>query len=219
MGTVEKRAQNGCGIKRSAQKVSECRYLLAARIRTLCAIAIVSLLGIATSALAESPAEGANATLKVYVLRNIIDGRLNLCSAQKVVSHIFAEAGVRIKWQFGEPRPGEQHMPIIIDLSSSTPETLAPGALAFAKVYEGIHISVFLDRIQNTIGDRDRLGTFLLAHVMAHEIAHILEGVKRHSATGLMKAHWTRMEIEEMSVRSLSLAPEDVRLIHNSLLK
>ena len=110
-------------------------------------------------------------------------------------------------------------MPIIIDITSDTPKMFAPGALAWAQVYEGVHISVFWDRIKNKVGGRDRLGTCLLAHVMAHEIAHIIEGVDRHSETGLMKAHWTNAEIEGMSVRLLSLAPEDVQLIHNGRLK
>lgn len=183
------------------------------------ATAIASLLAIGISAPAESSAEEARAIVKVYVLRTVSDRKLNVPWAESIASHIFAEAGVRIKWQFGEPRRREQHMPIIIELSSNTPETLAPGALASARVYEGIHIGVFCDRIKTTVRGSDRLGTFLLAHVMAHEIAHIIEGIDRHSETGLMKASWTHTEIEGMSVRSLSLAPEDVQLIHKGLFK
>lgn len=178
-----------------------------------------SLLVIAISALAESQAEDARTTVKVYVVKNMSDRGLNVQWAESIASHILAEAGVRIKWEVGEPRRRGQLMPIIINLSSDTPETLAPRALAFAQVYEGVHIGVFCDRIKTTVSGSDRLRTFLLAHVMAHEIAHIIEGVNRHSESGLMKAHWTRTEIEEMSVKSLSLAPEDVRLIRRGLLK
>lgn len=183
------------------------------------ATAIVSLLAIGTSALAENPAEDTRTTVKVYVVKNVSDHGLNVQWAESIASHIFAEAGVRIKWQLGEPRRREQLMPIIINLSSDTPETLAPGALAYAQVFEGVHIKVFWDRVQNTLNGGSRLHTFLLAHVMAHEIVHILEGVERHSETGLMKAHWTKKEIEEMSIRPLALASEDVQLIHNGLLK
>jgi hypothetical protein len=181
------------------------------------AIAIMSLLVI--GAVAESTAQDARKTVRVYVVTNTTEGNLNVSWAQSIASHIFAEAGVRIKWQFGEPRHREQDVPIIITVSSNTPETLAPRALAYAHVFEGVHISVFCDRIRNTVHGSDRLGTFLLAHVMAHEIVHILEGIDRHSEAGLMKASWTKKEIEEMSVQPLSLAPEDVRLIHIGLLK
>lgn len=178
----------------------------------------MTLLAIGTSAQAERSPD-AKTTVKVYVVKNVDDANLNISWAQSIASRIFAEAGVRIKWQFGDPGRREQQMPIMMDLSSNTPAALAPGALAWAQVYEGVHIRVFCDRIKNTVHGSDRLGTFLLAHVMAHEIAHILERVDRHSETGLMKPSWSRTEIEEMSVKSLSLAPEDVRLIHRSLLK
>ncbi len=157
--------------------------------------------------------------VKVYVLRDISDPTLNIFRAQTIASQIIAGAGVRIKWQLGAPRRSEREGAMIIDLTSDTPKTLAPGALAYSQVFEGVHIKVFWDRVQNTVNGGSRLRTSLLAHVMAHEIVHILEGINRHSETGLMKASWTRTEIEEMSVRSLSLAPEDIRLIHNGLLK
>ena len=183
------------------------------------ATAVASLLAIGTSALAQSSAEEARATVKVYVLRNVSDRNLNVSWAENTASQIFAQAGVHIKWQLGEPRRGEQYMPIVIDLSSNTPKTLAPGALACAQVYEGVHIRVFWDRVQNTVRGANPLGTFLLAHVIAHEIAHVLERVDRHSETGLMKASWTKKEIEEMGAHPLSLAPEDVQLIHQGLLQ
>jgi hypothetical protein len=110
-------------------------------------------------------------------------------------------------------------MPIVINITADTPKTLAPGALACAQVFEGVHIRIFWDRVRNTVRDANPLGTFLLAHVMAHEIAHILEGINRHSESGLMKASWKQGEIEQMTVHPLSLAPEDVRLIRMGLLK
>lgn len=179
------------------------------------AIAVISLLAIATS----SSAKDAGAIVKIYVLRNVSDRNLNVSWAQNITSQIFAQAGVHIRWQLGEPRRAEQYAPIIIDVTADTPRTLAPGALACAQVYEGVHIRVFWDRLQNTVGGVGPLGTFLLAHVMAHEITHALERINRHSESGLMKASWTEREIQEMSVHSLSLAPEDVRLIHLGLLK
>ncbi len=48
---------------------------------------------------------------------------------------------------------------------------------------------------------------------MAHEIRHVLERVDRHSATGVMKAHWTTSDYEEMAVRPLPFAGENVELI------
>ena len=211
--------QNGRRIKRAAQKNSELRYCLAVRNHALCATAIASLLAIGTSALAESSTQQTRTTVKVNVLGNISDHGLNVLWAESIASKILAEAGVRIRWQLGEPKRGEQQVPIIIDLSSKTPETLAPGTLAYAQVYEGVHIRVFWDSVQSQVRGTNGLGAFLLGHVMAHEITHILQGINRHSQTGLMKARWTETEIQQMSVRPLSLAPEDVQFIHAGLPK
>ncbi len=60
------------------------------------------------------------------------------------------------------------------------------GALAFARPYEGVHITLFYDRVQ-AVTEPELTGT-VLAHVLVHEITHILQGTCRHSATGVMKA-------------------------------
>jgi hypothetical protein len=180
---------------------------------------MLSLLAIAPAVLAQKPAEDAEATVRAYVVKNVDDRSLNVLWAQRIASQILAGAGVHIKWQLGAPRLDKYSLPIIIDLTSDTPKTFAPHSLAYAQVYEGVHIRVFWDRIQNTVSRANPLATFLLAHVMAHEITHILEGLEHHSQTGLMKAGWTQREIQGMSVHPLSLAPEDVQLIHDGLPK
>jgi len=182
-------------------------------------IATVTLLGIWTSAQAQTTNDSTKITVPIYVIRNVADRNLNVSWAQGIASSIFAEAGVRIKWPQGEPDSRKQEMPIVINITADTPKTLVPGALACAQVFEGVHIRIFWDRVQNTVRDANPLGTFLLAHVVAHEIAHILEGINRHSESGVMKASWKQAEIEQMTVHPLSLDPEDVRLIRMGLLK
>lgn len=180
--------------------------------------AILSFLLIGTSALAESSADLA-ANLKVYLLEDASGPGLNSPWARTIASQILGEAGVHIKWELGAPRHDQGQAAIIIDLSSNTPEKLAPRALAYAQVYEGVHIRVFWDRVRNTVSGANPDSTFLLAHVMAHEITHVLEGMDHHSKAGLMKPSWTKNEIQQMSIRPLLLAPEDVQLIHLGLLK
>ena len=55
------------------------------------------------------------------------DGDLNVSLAQSIVSQIFAEAGVHIKWRLGEPRYGKQYVPIIVDLTPNAPENACAG--------------------------------------------------------------------------------------------
>jgi hypothetical protein len=54
----------------------------------------------------------------------------------------------------------------------------------------------------------------VLAHVLAHEIAHILQGCSRHSVSGLMKARWNADDFTAISRNELRFAPEDIELIY-----
>jgi hypothetical protein len=56
-----------------------------------------------------------------------------------------------------------------------------------------------------------------LAHVLAHEITHILQGVSRHSESGVMKATWDQRDFEKMAWKPLTFTERDVMLIHFGL--
>ena len=132
--------------------------------------------------------------------------------AKTAASKMFAEIGVKIDWRNPSACPADA---LRISLSMSTPATLLPGALAYALPYEGTHIVVFYDRLQLAVhpGRLPRL----LAHVLVHEITHILQGVNRHSDNGVMKARWESSDLSAMDSKSLGFAEDDVRLIHLGL--
>ena len=56
----------------------------------------------------------------------------------------------------------------------------------------------------------------VLAHVLVHEITHILQGVNRHSDRRL-KAHWTPEDYRAMASKPLPFTPVDVQLIRLGL--
>jgi hypothetical protein len=55
----------------------------------------------------------------------------------------------------------------------------------------------------------------IVAYVIVDEVTHILEGVARHSKTGIMKAHWDAHDRFEIGLGRLGFAPEDIDLIHS----
>jgi hypothetical protein len=57
----------------------------------------------------------------------------------------------------------------------------------------------------------------LLAHILAHEITHVLQGINRHSVSGVMKAHWSNGDCLDMAGKPLAFTEEDVYLIHRGL--
>jgi hypothetical protein len=91
------------------------------------------------------------------------------------------------------------------------------GALAYARPYQNIGtcIHVFIDRIRS--GRDPHFANTLLAHVLAHEITHVLEGVARNSDKGIMKAVWSPGDYQQMKFHPLPFAPEDVDLIRDAI--
>ena len=135
--------------------------------------------------------------------------------AEIIASKMFRAIGVTIEWRSGH-RLCRIHQDdvIALSLSTRTPHNLLPGALAYALPYEGIHIEVFYDRMTNA--DADLLPA-LLAHVLVHEITHILQGVNQHSKCGIMKAHWERDDYSHMDTKPLGFTDADVNLIYRGL--
>ena len=130
-------------------------------------------------------------------------------SAQIVASGMFAGIGVRIHWMKYENCPPGA---VRIAFRTGDDEGVEPGALAYAMPYQQKDIVVYFGRIRRFGKD---LETNLLAHVLAHEITHILQGVARHSEEGLMKATWTQDDHGRMlHNQPLPFTTLDVALIH-----
>lgn len=105
----------------------------------------------------------------------------------------------------------------MLSFTSNTPEKFSPNIFAYALVFEGVHIRIFVDHVANRAHRATPLATYLLAHVMVHEITHMLEGVNDHSPEGIMKATWTEADIKGMVAKPLSFTPADIRLIRAGL--
>jgi hypothetical protein len=103
---------------------------------------------------------------------------------------------------------------IIVDLLTTAPKDAPRMAMAAANVADDVHIDIFLDRVTDFGPD---VHTIALAHVLVHEITHIIEGIARHSETGVMKAQWTSDDYHRMHLHPLTFAPEDLELIRVGL--
>jgi hypothetical protein len=178
-------------------------------------ITILAAAGMVAQAHGEPDARAA--TVTVYVRAGVGDPDLKLFLAEGIASRMFAKAGVHIQWRTDRPKLDEPNPPILLDITSNTPATLKPGALAYALVYEGVHIKVFWDRVQESAKCNPGLAHKLLAHVMVHEITHVLQRINRHSADGVMKARWTQRDILQMGRKPLPFEGDDIWWIHDGL--
>ena len=148
------------------------------------------------------------ATITVPVCMTGAASDWQVLRAQTVAADIFEKIGVRLLWR--SCRHAEDS-DIHLGLIHKTPTAESPGALALAHPFEGVHIEVFYDRIQGLVDAKST--SALLAHVLVHEIGHMLERCDRHAQTGMMKAHWDPQDMEELKFRPLAFSPLDIEMI------
>jgi hypothetical protein len=134
--------------------------------------------------------------------------------AQSEATKLLAGAAVHVAWIHGSAC--QSSAAIQVHLTVQTPDNLLPGALAFCQPAARDDIRVLYDRVQSTVSSAHE--PHLLAYVLAHEIAHILEGTGRHSATGIMKAQWTPGDYSDIASGKLTFASEDVELVHEGMM-
>lgn len=142
--------------------------------------------------------------------------RLIVGAAEVLTDQMFASIRVRLQWHEPPVCPASASDPVFLMLVTRTPETYFPGALGAALPAEGSHAWVFYDRVLQA-GLDDNYVAAVLAHAMAHEIAHLLQGINRHSESGILKAHWSGTDCARMKVFPLMFTPEDGLLIHRGL--
>jgi hypothetical protein len=172
------------------------------------AIVAVAALAIVVSAQGES---GDQRRVTVYVSNGVAVPFSIKGQAEGLASEMFARVGVTVEWRLMTPAVSKTDA-IVIEFVTETPKELLPGAWAYALPFEGVHIRIFWDRMKLESSPRE-----LLAHVMVHEITHILQGTDSHSSAGIMHARWTAHERFSMERRPLSFTSQDVYLIYRGL--
>lgn len=131
--------------------------------------------------------------------------------AKGLTTRIFAGIGVPLEWRACEPDSEPSPTTIVVELVSRTPPEFMSGALGYAMPGRR-RIVIFFDRIE-WMPD----AWVVLGHVMAHEITHVIQGVPRHSDTGLMKPHYRNSDLSEMRHKSLPFTQEDLLLLYDGL--
>src|SRR4051812_15690715 len=135
---------------------------------------------------------------------------------QATANQVLRQAGVKIEWRHQERACVASG--IVITVSERTPHDRYPGALAYALPIERTRIVVFYDRVVmlNSANGPARVPS-VLGHVLAHEIIHLLQGVARHSDSGVMKQKWEQSDYAAMRFRPLRLTEDDIFLIQRGL--
>jgi len=143
-----------------------------------------------------------------------------------MASAIFAKIGVHLNWHAGElpvanSAAGDESAQRAFGIRTveHAPESATPGALASARIVgaAGTEITVYKDRVLGFLDNHRNLAGAAAGYVLAHELAHVMQGVGRHSESGILKARWSNNDFEEMIFHKLVFTNFDVELIHKGL--
>ena len=177
-------------------------------------IALMMVAAAATAAAGKTP-EDVTAYVSGDNLPSSVDS-----GARATVTWMFARVSVRLAWKAGDPKPGAASgspVTIRIRFTKGAPADVSRNALAYALPFgEGVAITVMYDRIREA-AQESRREQAILAHVLAHEISHVLQGTNRHSETGVMKARWNQEDYDAMQQKPLEFTSFDVTLIQDGL--
>jgi hypothetical protein len=134
-------------------------------------------------------------------------------AARLQIGWMLEKVGVEVRWNPRQVRAGVQAIEIRFALG--TPAAFHPGALAYARPFAGgvQPVTVFYDRVRFLAEVRPGLEARLLAHVLVHEIGHVLMENDAHSSAGVMKARWTVHDYDRMALAPLQFTKEERDLL------
>jgi hypothetical protein len=118
------------------------------------------------------------------------------------------EIGVRIEGHSNRRNCRSASSAIEISLSYDRPWNQFGKALACSLLWEATHILVFYDHLKH-LAEPTQMSD-LIAHVLVHEITHILQGIDRHSEAGIIKSKWTLADFRAMASEPLPFTLLDV---------
>jgi hypothetical protein len=191
-------------------------------------------LAVAPLASAQIPSQSVNPqgpemTISVHDYADVPSKLLN--AAEEQAREIYRRAGLETVWLNCSPKL-ENIEPESCHFSDTTHLTLkiSPRALnvqvhdrldVLGTAYPddkgvGYFAYVFYDRVQE-LAERQRLGNWLLADVMAHEIGHLLLGSNSHSVSGIMCAHWNYDQLRNISEGAMWFIPAQSKIMRDRL--
>lgn len=138
--------------------------------------------------------------------------------ARAMVTRMYSQIGVRIAWREGELRTGAvNNARVTVQIRYGSVARGAHALAAAAPFGTGTRaVTVDYARIRGVAGRMEREQA-ILAHVLAHELGHILQGTDWHADTGVMKANWRAADYESMQRKPLAFTEDDVLLINRGL--
>lgn len=167
--------------------------------------------------------------LRIYVYDHAGVPQETLAHAERRTSNIFRQAGVETTWYacstLGMVRyncagllgPNTVTLQIVHD--SRLMHDGIFGAAFLDADGMGQQADIYFDRIRNLSQDEKLALPEITGYVVAHELGHLLLGLKSHSWIGIMKATWERNQLEKANKGELWFSRVEAKTIHRRLIQ
>jgi hypothetical protein len=120
--------------------------------------------------------------------------------SQAEVARIFGDVGLAVRWTDSEPRFTVTIVPQVLGYASAQ----SPVMGVARRTTNRSTVQVFFRQVQDfSHAYRVDLG-MMLAHVIAHELGHLLLPTAAHSPTGLMRPMWDEALVRDVKRGSLT---------------
>jgi hypothetical protein len=159
------------------------------------AVAIVA----TTVRIADAAEPVAPRTLDLQMRTETAVSSIVLEQSQEEVTRIFAEAGVTVRWARTSPRYTVTIVSQVLGFDRAASSVMG---VALRKPIPGVQ--VFFKQVQDFSRTYELDLSTMLAHVIAHEIGHLMLPGYGHSPTGLMQPAWDKAVARDVRHGSLA---------------
>jgi len=166
--------------------------------------------------------------VRVFNYAQVLPQTWNL--AQEVATRIFYRTGIETHWlqcslsSEGRLTPFVCEQPMepsdlvlrLVPVSAATRAQFGHATLGIAAQPEkgtSGSASVFYNRVEQLARGGAASVAVILGHAAAHEIGHLLLGSNSHSALGLMRASWSRQDLQNAAAGDLLFTPEQAEAV------
>jgi hypothetical protein len=132
-----------------------------------------------------------------------------LTKSQDEVVRIFARAGLGVEWTETGPRFTVQIVPSALGYARAS----SPVMGVALRNQTGATAQIFFRQVRDFAHTSHVDISTLLAHVIAHEIGHLLLPRVPHSVTGLMRADWDKALVRQAAAGYLTFTDAQVKRI------
>jgi hypothetical protein len=152
-----------------------------------------------------------------------------LTNAKADVTRIYREVGVEALWPTTESLLTESNAIrqaaltiaiVSMEQAERMNSGIADGRVGFAARSadgDGQLVYVIYDRVERLTGGNGVRRASMLAIAVAHEIGHLLLPPKAHSLSGLMRAEWSRADLQLAQRQLASFRPRDGELLRKRI--